>query len=62
MDEIVWVVNPRNDTLENLATYLSHYAVEYFQNTSHRMRTAAAAGNPALSAVVGNAAQSVSGV
>ena len=34
MDEIVWVVNPRNDTLENLATYLSHYAVEYFQNTS----------------------------
>ena len=34
MDEIVWVVNPRNDTLENLTTYLSHYAVEYFQNTS----------------------------
>ena len=33
MDEIVWVVNPRNDTLENLATYLSHYAIEYFQNT-----------------------------
>ncbi len=34
MDEIVWVVNPRNDTLENLAAYLGHYAVEYFQNTS----------------------------
>lgn len=34
MDEIVWVVNPRNDTVENLANYLSHYAVEYFQNTS----------------------------
>ena len=34
MDEIVWVVNPRNDTLENLTNYLSHYAVEYFQNTS----------------------------
>lgn len=33
MDEIVWVVNPRNDTLENLTTYLAHYAVEYFQNT-----------------------------
>ncbi|MGH7952083.1 MAG: ATP-binding protein, partial [Limisphaerales bacterium] len=33
MDEIVWAVNPRNDTLENLAAYLSHYAVEYFQNT-----------------------------
>ncbi len=34
MDEIVWVVNPRNDTLENLTSYLGHYAVEYFQNTS----------------------------
>jgi signal transduction histidine kinase len=34
MDEIVWVVNPRNDTLEQLAAYLSHYADEYFQNTS----------------------------
>ena len=33
MDEIVWVVNPRNDTLENLTAYLSDYAVEYFQNT-----------------------------
>ena len=33
MDEIVWVVNPHNDTLENLAAYLGHYAVEYFQNT-----------------------------
>jgi signal transduction histidine kinase/ligand-binding sensor domain-containing protein len=33
MDEIVWVVNPRNDTLENLIAYLSHHAVEYFQNT-----------------------------
>ena len=34
MDEIVWVVNPRNDTLENLVAYFSHYAAEYFQNTS----------------------------
>jgi ligand-binding sensor domain-containing protein/signal transduction histidine kinase len=34
MDEIVWVVNPRNDTLEHLAAYLSHYASEYFQNTT----------------------------
>ncbi len=33
MDEIVWVVNPRNDTLENLTGYLSAYAIEYFQNT-----------------------------
>lgn len=34
MDEIVWVVNPRNDTLEHLVAYFGHYAVEYFQNTS----------------------------
>lgn len=34
MDEIVWVVNPHNDTLENLVAYFSHYAAEYFQNTN----------------------------
>lgn len=34
LDEIVWAVNPHNDSLEHLAAYLSHYAVEYFQNTS----------------------------
>jgi signal transduction histidine kinase len=34
MDEIVWVVNPRNDTVEHLAAYLGHYAEEYFQNTT----------------------------
>lgn len=34
LDEIVWVVNPRNDTLEHLAAYLGHYATEYLQNTS----------------------------
>jgi signal transduction histidine kinase len=33
LDEIVWAVNPRNDSLEHLAAYLSHYADEYFQNT-----------------------------
>jgi ligand-binding sensor domain-containing protein/signal transduction histidine kinase len=34
MDEIVWVVNPQNDTVEQLTSYLGHYAVEYFQGTS----------------------------
>ena len=34
MDEIVWAVNPRNDTLEHLAAYLGQHANEYFQNTS----------------------------
>lgn len=34
LDEIVWAVNPRNDTLEHLAAYLAQYAAEYFQNTT----------------------------
>jgi signal transduction histidine kinase/ligand-binding sensor domain-containing protein len=34
LDEIVWAVNPHNDTLEHLAAYLGHYATEYLQNTS----------------------------
>jgi signal transduction histidine kinase len=34
LDEIVWVVNPRNDNLEHLADYLGQYAREYFQNTN----------------------------
>lgn len=34
LDEIVWAVNPQNDTLENLAEYLGHYVAEYLQNTS----------------------------
>jgi signal transduction histidine kinase len=33
LDEIVWAVNPHNDTLEHLAGYLGHYATEYLQNT-----------------------------
>jgi signal transduction histidine kinase/streptogramin lyase len=33
LDEIVWAVNPRNDSLERLAAYLSQYASEYWQNT-----------------------------
>jgi ligand-binding sensor domain-containing protein/signal transduction histidine kinase len=33
LDEIVWAVNPKNDTLENTASYLGQYAEEYFQMT-----------------------------
>ncbi len=33
LDEIVWAVNPKNDTVENLANYLCRYAGDYFQNT-----------------------------
>ena len=33
LDEIVWAVNPRNDTLEHLASYINQYAQNYFHNT-----------------------------
>jgi len=29
LDEVVWAVNPRNDTLQNVADYLCHCASEY---------------------------------
>jgi ligand-binding sensor domain-containing protein/signal transduction histidine kinase len=38
MDEIVWTINPQNDTLENLANYILQYAQEYFQDTAVRCR------------------------
>ena len=34
LDELVWAVNPRNDSLEQLASYLAHYAGDYFQTTA----------------------------
>ncbi|HVU07548.1 MAG TPA: two-component regulator propeller domain-containing protein [Verrucomicrobiae bacterium] len=33
LDEIVWAVNPQNDALEHVASYIGHYAQEYFQET-----------------------------
>ena len=33
LDEIVWAVNPQNDTLEHVAAYIGHYAQEFFQET-----------------------------
>src|SRR5216684_3889096 len=33
LDEIVWAVNPQNDTLEHMASYIAEYAAEYFQMT-----------------------------
>lgn len=38
MDEIVWTINPKNDTLDNLANYIFQYTQEYFQNTGVRCR------------------------
>jgi signal transduction histidine kinase len=36
MDEIVWAVNPRNDTLDNMANYLVHYTEEFVRPTGIR--------------------------
>jgi signal transduction histidine kinase len=33
LDEIVWAVNPHNDTLEHVASYIGQYTQDYFQAT-----------------------------
>ena len=38
MDEIVWAVNPGNDTLENFASYICHLAEESFKMTAINCR------------------------
>src|SRR5204863_3865207 len=39
MGEIVWAMNSKNDTLENLVGYLNTYAHDYFENTAVLHRT-----------------------
>jgi signal transduction histidine kinase len=48
MDEIVWAVNPRNDTLEDLANYILHFAQEFFRHASVRCRLDIPASLPPL--------------
>jgi signal transduction histidine kinase len=38
MDEIVWAVNPRHDTLESLATYLERFAHDWLAAANVRCR------------------------
>jgi signal transduction histidine kinase len=38
LDEIVWTVNPRNDTLDGLANYICKYAQEYLSVAGLRYR------------------------
>jgi signal transduction histidine kinase len=38
LDEIVWAVNPENDTLNGLLEYIGHYADEFFENTDVNCR------------------------
>ncbi len=48
LDEIVWAVNPRNDTLQSLVQYVSYYANETFGPTTINCRFEAAPDLPAL--------------
>jgi signal transduction histidine kinase len=38
LDEIVWAVNPENDSLEGLVQYIGHYADELFEDSPIRCR------------------------
>jgi len=38
LDEVVWTVNPRNDTLNGLVAYMVHYAEEFFEGAAVRCR------------------------
>lgn len=38
LDEIVWAVNPKNDSLMELINYLGYFAEEFFRSTSIRCR------------------------
>lgn len=38
MDEIVWAVNPKHDTLDSLASYLGNFAQEYLVSINIRCR------------------------
>lgn len=38
LDEIVWVVSPKNDSIDSLASYISHFAEAFFRGTDTRCR------------------------
>jgi signal transduction histidine kinase len=38
LDEIVWAINPQNDTLDALVGYLNQYASQFFESTNVRCR------------------------
>ncbi len=49
MDEIVWAVNPRHDTLESLTDYISRFAQDFLGTAQIRFRLALPAELPELS-------------
>ena len=38
IDEIVWAVNPKNDTIDQLAIYVCNFAEQFFRNSPTRCR------------------------
>jgi signal transduction histidine kinase len=48
LDEIVWAVNPKNDTLSSLASYMCQFAEQFLKPTSIRVRFDVPAHLPAL--------------
>ena len=34
ISEIIWAINPNNDSLDNLVSYLNHYASKFMEGTS----------------------------
>ena len=38
LDEIVWMVNPKNDRVDRLANYICNFAEEFFRNSPTRCR------------------------
>lgn len=38
LQDIIWVLNPRNDTLESLAAYIREYALKYFEPLAVKMQ------------------------
>jgi signal transduction histidine kinase len=46
LDEIVWAVNPKNDSLGHLATYLCQFAKEFLEPTAVQCRFDVAPGLP----------------
>jgi signal transduction histidine kinase len=46
LDETVWAVNPKNDSLRHLATYVCHFAREFLEPTGIRCRLDVASDMP----------------
>ena len=62
LDEIVWAVNPSNDTLESLANYACKYAQDYFAMAGVSFRAELPAGSAAHTDSARSAPQRLSGV